>query len=56
MRGGRIRGLFSTFSVDDPQLALIIDREKAKSSAISLTQINDALGVYLGSQYVNDFD
>jgi len=54
--GGRIRGLFSTFSVDDPQLALTIDREKAKSSAISLTQINDALGVYLGSQYVNDFD
>ncbi len=56
MSGGRIRGLFSTFSVDDPQLALTIDREKAKSSAISLTQINDTLGVYLGSQYVNDFD
>ena len=54
--GGKIRGLFSTFSVDDPQLALTIDREKAKSSAVSLTQINDALGVYLGSQYVNDFD
>jgi len=54
--GGKIRGLFSTFSVDDPQLALTIDREKAKSSAVSITQINDALGVYLGSQYVNDFD
>jgi HAE1 family hydrophobic/amphiphilic exporter-1 len=56
LHGGRIRGLFSTFSVDDPQLALTIDREKAKSAAVSLTQINDALGVYLGSQYVNDFD
>ena len=54
--GGKIRGLFSTFSVDDPQLSLTIDREKAKSSAVSITQINDALGVYLGSQYVNDFD
>ncbi len=56
MRGGHIRGLFSTFSVDDPQFSLTIDREKAKSSAISISQINDALGVYLGSQYVNDFD
>ncbi len=56
MRGGRIRGLFSTFSVDDPQLSVTIDREKAKSTAIPITQINDALGVYLGSQYVNDFD
>src|SRR6185369_10555001 len=54
--GGRVRGLFSTFSVDDPQYELTIDRDKAKSIAVPLTQINDALGVYLGSQYVNDFD
>jgi len=56
MRGGRIRGLFSTFSVDDPQLALTIDREKAKSSAISISQINDALGFTSARQYINDFD
>jgi HAE1 family hydrophobic/amphiphilic exporter-1 len=56
MRGGRIASLFSTFSVDDPQLALSIDREKAKSIGVSLSQVGDALGVYLGSQYVNDFD
>src|SRR5665213_3320734 len=56
MRGGRVGGLFSTFSVDDPQLSLTIDREKAKSIGVSIDQIGDTLGIYLGSQYVNDFD
>jgi HAE1 family hydrophobic/amphiphilic exporter-1 len=56
MRQGKVRGLFSTFSVDDPQLSLTIDRAKAKSIAVPLDQINAALGVYLGSQYINDFD
>ncbi|HXU04908.1 MAG TPA: efflux RND transporter permease subunit, partial [Polyangia bacterium] len=55
-RTGKVGGLFSTFSVDDPQLALTIDREKAKSIGVSVDQIGTALGVYLGSQYVNDFD
>jgi hydrophobic/amphiphilic exporter-1 (mainly G- bacteria), HAE1 family len=56
MRSGRVGGLFSTFSVDDPQLRVTIDREKAKSIGVSIDQVGDALGVYLGSQYVNDFD
>jgi HAE1 family hydrophobic/amphiphilic exporter-1 len=56
VRDGRVRGLFSTFSVDDPQLLLTIDRAKAKSIAVPLDQINAALGVFLGSQYINDFD
>jgi HAE1 family hydrophobic/amphiphilic exporter-1 len=55
-RSGRVGGLFSTFSVDDPQLGVTIDREKAKSVGVSIDQIGDALGVYLGSEYVNDFD
>jgi HAE1 family hydrophobic/amphiphilic exporter-1 len=56
MRTGKVSALFSTFSVDDPQLALTIDREKAKSIGVSIDQIGTALGVYFGSQYVNDFD
>src|SRR5206468_2382004 len=56
MKTGRVGGLFSTFSVDDPQLSLTIDREKAKSIGVSIDQIGNALGIYLGSQYVNDFD
>lgn len=56
MRTGQVGGLFTTFSVDDPQLMLAIDREKTKSIGVPLSQINDTLGVYLGAQYVNDFD
>jgi HAE1 family hydrophobic/amphiphilic exporter-1 len=55
-RGGRVSALFTTFSVDDPQLSVTIDRKKAQSVGVPLDQIGDALGVYLGSQYVNDFD
>ena len=33
-----------------------IDREKAKSLHVPLSQITDTLGVYMGSSYVNDFD
>jgi HAE1 family hydrophobic/amphiphilic exporter-1 len=33
-----------------------IDREKAKSLHVPLSQITDTLGVYMGSAYVNDFD
>src|SRR6185312_5918182 len=56
MKTGRVGGLFSTFSIDDPQLALTIDREKAKSTGVSIDAIGNTLGIYLGSQYVNDFD
>jgi HAE1 family hydrophobic/amphiphilic exporter-1 len=56
MKTGRVGGLFSTFSIDDPQLSLTIDREKAKSVGVSIADIGNTLGIYLGSQYVNDFD
>jgi HAE1 family hydrophobic/amphiphilic exporter-1 len=51
-----LRGLFSTFSASDPQLVVDIDREKVKSLGMPLSEVSDALQVFLGSQYVNDFD
>ena len=33
-----------------------IDREKAKAIGVPLSQVTQALGVYMGSEYVNDFD
>ena len=33
-----------------------IDRERVKSLDMSINQVTDALQVFLGSQYVNDFD
>jgi HAE1 family hydrophobic/amphiphilic exporter-1 len=49
-------GLFSSFTANDPQYLVKIDREKAKSLQVPLNQVTDALQVYMGSVYVNDFD
>ncbi len=49
-------GLFTSFTANDPQQLVQIDREKAKAMAVPLSQVTQALGVYMGSQYVNDFD
>ena len=51
-----IRDLFTTFSANDPQVLVTIDREKAKAMNIPLSQITTTLGVFMGSEYVNDFD
>jgi HAE1 family hydrophobic/amphiphilic exporter-1 len=48
--------LFSTFTARDPQFVVQIDREKAKSLNVPFSQITSALQIYMGSQYVNDFD
>jgi len=49
-------GLFTSFTANDPQYLVRIDREKAKSLQVPLTQITNTLQTYMGSVYVNDFD
>jgi len=49
-------GLNTTFSANDPQMLVTIDRQKAKAMNISLSQITTTLSVFMGSEYVNDFD
>jgi len=60
IRDSRVRkelvGLYTPFTANDPQYLVTIDREKAKSLHVPLSQITDTLGVYMGSAYVNDFD
>jgi len=51
-----LAGLFSSFTANDPQFLVTIDREKARSLQVQLQQITDTLQVYMGSAYVNDFD
>jgi HAE1 family hydrophobic/amphiphilic exporter-1 len=51
-----LAGLLTTFSANDPQELVTIDREKAKTMNIPLSQITDTLTVFMGSEYVNDFD
>ncbi len=54
--GSGLTGLLTTFSANDPQVLVMIDREKAKAMNVSLTQISNTLSVFMGSAYVNDFD
>jgi HAE1 family hydrophobic/amphiphilic exporter-1 len=51
-----LTGLYSTYTANDPQFVVTIDREKAKSLHVPLQQITDTLSIYMGSAYVNDFD
>jgi len=55
-QSGRVTGLFSSFRANDPQLVVDIDRDKARALGLPLREVTDALQVFLGSQYVNDFD
>ena len=54
--GANLVRLYSPFTSNDPQLAVSIDREKAKAIGVSLSQIQSALQTFMGSTYVNDFD
>jgi len=51
-----LAGLFNQFTANDPQLVVTIDRERAKSLGLPLDEITRTLQVFMGSQYVNDFD
>jgi hydrophobic/amphiphilic exporter-1 (mainly G- bacteria), HAE1 family len=49
-------GLFTSYTANDPQLLLTIDREKTKALGVPISEVTNALGVYMGSEYINDFD
>ncbi|MCF2859847.1 efflux RND transporter permease subunit [Pseudoalteromonas sp. SMS1] len=51
-----LTGIYSSFRVQVPQMDINIDREQALIQGIPLQEVFDALQVYLGSVYVNDFN
>ncbi|MBA4147374.1 MAG: multidrug efflux RND transporter permease subunit [Verrucomicrobia bacterium] len=51
-----LAGLFSTFTVNVPQLDAEIDRVKAKAQGVPLQNLFETMQIYLGSLYVNDFN
>ncbi|MEZ5293006.1 MAG: multidrug efflux RND transporter permease subunit [Vicinamibacterales bacterium] len=55
-QSGQVTGLFTSFRADDPQLRVDIDRDRARALGLPLREVTDALQIFLGSQYVNDFD
>jgi HAE1 family hydrophobic/amphiphilic exporter-1 len=55
-KSSTLSGVFTSYSANDPQFLLKIDRDRAKAVHVPLQQISDTLQVYMGSAYVNDFD
>ena len=51
-----LMGLYSSFRIQVPQMDIDIDREQALIQGIPLDEVFDALQIYLGSVYVNDFN
>jgi multidrug efflux pump len=48
--------LFSTFRASVPQIYVNVDRVKAKQQNVEVSDIFQALQVYLGGLYINDFN
>jgi hydrophobe/amphiphile efflux-1 (HAE1) family protein/NodT family efflux transporter outer membrane factor (OMF) lipoprotein len=51
-----LAGLFSTFTVNVPQVDAEVDRVKAKAQGVPLQNLFETMQVNLGSLYVNDFN
>jgi HAE1 family hydrophobic/amphiphilic exporter-1 len=51
-----LTNLYTSYTSNDPQLLVSIDRQRAGAMNVSLSQISSTLSIFMGSQYVNDFD
>lgn len=51
-----LAGVFSGFAANSPQIQVEVDRDKAKTLHVDLSEIFDTLQTYIGSFYVNDID
>ncbi len=52
----RLRGIFSSFTANTPIVHVEVDRDKAKALGVPIDQVYGTLQLYMGSQYVNDFN
>ena len=50
-----VRGVFTTFTANDPQVVVTIDRQRALAAGVPLGELTSAMQTFLGSSYVNDF-
>jgi len=51
-----LTGLFTSFTVNTPQLDADVDRAKAKAQGVPLANVFETMQINLGSLYVNDFN
>ena len=51
-----LTGIFSSFTINTPQLDVDIDRAKAKQQGVPLANLFETMQINLGSLYINDFN
>ena len=51
-----LTGLFSSFTINTPQLDADVDRARAKAQGVPLQNVFETMQINLGSLYVNDFN
>ncbi len=51
-----LAGVFSSYGINVPQLNADLDRTKAMQLGVDVRDVFDAMQIYLGSLYVNDFN
>ncbi len=51
-----LTGLFSSFTANDPQLLVTVDRQALQALGLRFGDVADTLQTLMGSNYVNDFD
>jgi len=51
-----IKRIYTTYNAGSPQIKLEIDNEKAMKLGVSVSSVTEALGAFLGANYVNDFN
>jgi multidrug efflux pump subunit AcrB len=52
----RVAQVFSLFNTGSPRIEADVDRDRAQLLGVQPAQVYEALGTYLGSTYVNDFN
>jgi hydrophobe/amphiphile efflux-1 (HAE1) family protein len=55
-RHPKMQAAFTTFAAATPQVFIDVDRDKAQMLKVPVDRIFEALRVYMGSAYVNDFN
>lgn len=51
-----LTGIFSSYKISVPQLHAELDRTRAMQLGVEIDQVFEAMQVYLGSLYINDFN
>jgi HAE1 family hydrophobic/amphiphilic exporter-1 len=47
---------FSLFNTATPQIRADVDRTRAEMLGVPVSRVHEAMGIYMGSAFVNDFN